>query len=163
MERWGRIGGDSREGNAKEMYEGKDGFYVWLCIFRNWKLVRDQTLRCELEELLLGSVKVIHESWQSALRFKARLEYLPCSNCCVVQHTAWLVSGPCGCASNNHLPLETVMSWKQAPSSLGLHQSCVSGDCGLPAASLRGVAGTGKTAVEEQCPFSTLTFVPLQT
>lgn len=91
----------------------------------NRKLVIDQTLGCELEELLLGSVKVTHESWQSALRFKARLEYLPCSNCCVMQHTAWLVSGPRGCDSNNHLPLETVMYWKQALSSLGLYQSCV--------------------------------------
>lgn len=100
----------------------------------NRKLVTEQTLRCELEELLLGSVKVTHESWQSAPRFKARLEYLPCSNCCVMQHTAWLVSGPRGCDSNNHLPLETVMSWKQALSSLGLHQSCGEGGCGLPPA-----------------------------
>lgn len=41
--------------------------------------------------------------------------------------TAWLVSGPRGCASNNHLPLGIVMSWKQALSSLGLHQFCVWG------------------------------------
>lgn len=91
----------------------------------NRKLVTDQTLRCELEELLFGSVKVTHESWQPALGFKARLEYLPCSNCCVMQHTAWLASGPHGCDSSNHLPLETIMSWKQALSTLGLHQSCV--------------------------------------
>lgn len=76
----------------------------------NRKLVTDQTLRCELEALLFGGVEVTHESWQSALRLEARLEYLPCSNCCVTQQTAWLVSGPRGCDSNNHLPLETVMS-----------------------------------------------------
>lgn len=86
----------------------------------NRKLVTDQTLRCELEALLLGSTKVTHESWQPALRFKARLEYLVCSNCCVMQHAAWLVPGPRGCNSSNHLPLETVMSWKQALFSLGL-------------------------------------------
>lgn len=118
-----RRQGDSREVNAKEMYEGKDGFCVWMCIFMNRKLVTDQTLRCELEELLLGNTKVTHESWQSAPRFNARLEYLVCSNYCVMQHTAWLVSGPRGCTSNtnNHLPQETVMSWKQALSSLCLH------------------------------------------
>lgn len=59
----------------------------FLCIFINRKLVTDETLRCELEELLLGSVKVTHESWQAALRFKARLESLPGSNCCVLQHS----------------------------------------------------------------------------
>lgn len=62
-------------------------FYVWLRIFINRKLITDETLRCELEELLLGSVKVTHESWQAALRFEARLEYLPGSNCCVLQHS----------------------------------------------------------------------------
>lgn len=74
------------------------------------KCVTDQTLTCELEELLVGSVKVTLDSWQSALRFKARLEFLPYSNCCVKQRTAWLVSGPRGSDSNNHLPLDTVMS-----------------------------------------------------
>jgi len=124
--KWGdRDTPEETAGECKIMYEGKDVFYVWICMFMNRKLLVDQTLRCELEEFFLGSVKVTHESWQSALRFKARLEYLLCSNCCVMQHTAWLVSGPHGCDGNNHLPLETVMSWKQALSSLGLHHSCV--------------------------------------
>lgn len=70
------------------MYEGKDGFCVWMCIFMNRNLVTDQPLRCEMEELLLGNTKVTHESWQSALRFNARLEYLFCSNYCAMQHTA---------------------------------------------------------------------------
>lgn len=68
--------------------------------------------------------------------------------------TAWLVSGPRGCASNNHLPLGTVMSWKQALSSLGLHQSCVWGALGShqPA----GHSWESHTAMEEQCHFSHL-------
>lgn len=37
------------------MYEGKDGFYVWMYIFMNRKCVTDQTLTCELEELLVDS------------------------------------------------------------------------------------------------------------
>ncbi|KFR05103.1 Bromodomain-containing protein 8, partial [Nipponia nippon] len=64
---WGHRGGDSREGNAKEMYEGKDGFYVRRCIFMNRKLVTDQTLRSK--DLCASSTWTwVQLSWDNPLQ-----------------------------------------------------------------------------------------------